>query len=411
MKRAVAVIIILLIACGAPEPPPKPPGTPKKPYILPPPSDEAERSNLVNIAYGATVISRTGEVLLESSAIAATDGDPVSAWINPPKDFPLSLVVELGAPARIDRVGVRQPAKAAFVAKEIVFETSMDGRTFKPLARFPGKGSDVDAQWLDVKPVDAAFLRVTATAPSQADGNVAINSILAHGRELAPAQPGSIDGTWILNCWPTEFRTHGAHTSGLMYAKSSQIFFEGGSNGRLHRFEWIRGPEFGYTVIAVAPDGLYLNGWQWHEEAVPLFFGDAWFGGNMGQPATTEIKVDVGREFLKRTGRHSLYALRFAPDGTLDVAASEDALRWLVGALREHPHARLVAHEFREKTAVANRARAQRTLDSLAKALQNAGVEPSGVTFVAAGSDNARQIPGSEAARELYSTVDLEVGR
>jgi nucleotide-binding universal stress UspA family protein len=164
------------------------------------------------------------------------------------------------------------------------------------------------------------------------------------------------------------------------------------------RFEWIRGAEFGYAAFAVSPDGLHLDGVQWHEEAIPFFFGDAWFGERDKQCAV-EIKDVVADEFLRRAGRHSLYVL------------DADEIRWLAAKLRQFPKSRLVAHEFREATPAANRARAQRALDSLAKALQNAGVEPRGVTFVAAGSDNARQIPGSEAARELYSSIDLEVGR
>src|SRR5439155_20926868 len=105
------------------------------------------------------------------------------------------------------------------------------------------------------------------------------------------------------------------------------------------------------------------------------------------------------------------WALPPAADGTLDAAAREEGLRSRVGLLRGTAKLRLGAHEIRARTPAAKRARGRRALDSLMKALQNAGVEPHRVTLVAAGSDNPRQIPGSEAARELYSTIDLEVGR
>jgi hypothetical protein len=413
MKRAVAAAFLLLLACGGVESPPPPPGLPKKTVIIPPPSDEAERSSIVNIAYGSVVVSRTGEALLETSAMAAIDGDPATAWQNAAGDFPESLVVALAARTRIEKVGMRTPSKISFLPKDVVFETSIDGRTFQPLATLAAKKVS-EAQWLDVRPTDAAFLRVTVPAPAEPNGGVSLSAILARGRELEPPHPGAIDGCWRVNGRATTFATHGAHTRGAMQYAHDVLLLDGGSNGRIHRFEWIRGPEFGYAAFAVAPDRQHLNGIQWHEEIVALFFGDAWFGDPVecgGHAVALTAAADVAHEFLKRTGRHSLYSLRFANDGTFDAAASADGLKSLVALLRETPNARLVAHEFRERTAEANRARAKRALDSLAKALQNAGVEPSRVTFVAAGSDDARQIPGSEAARELFSSVDLEVGR
>lgn len=398
-RRALAAALLLLFACRGREP------APKQSLAPPPQTDEAERSSLVNLARGAAVVSRTSEALLDSSAIAAIDGDRVTSWLTMPGDFPQSLVVALAAPARIDRVGVRTTSQVFFRPKEVVFEASMDGRAFRPLATIQCKIDE--PQWLDVPPADAAFLRVTMTEPSAEGGELTLSSILVRGRELAPPRPGSIAGSWRVNGRDAEFSSE---TNGAMRYRDSTLFFEGGSNGRVYRYEWIRGPELGYAMFTVSPDGKHLNGVQWHEEVLPLFFGDAWFG-ERAEGHVAAAAVDVGREFLKRVGRHSLYSLRFAPDDTLDAAASAGGLKWLAEAIKEHPNARLVAHEFRERTPEANRARAQRALDSLAKALQNAGIEPRGVTFVAAGSDNARQIPGSEAARELYSTIDLEVGR
>ena len=252
--------------------------------MIAPPSDDAERASVVNLTYGATIVSRTGEATLEVSAIAAIDGNPVSYWLNPPRDFPQSMTIELAAPARIDKVGVRAPAKPELLARELVFESSMDGRTFQPLATVPG-----DKLWLDVKPTDAAFLRVTVPSPRLENGNVTLQSILAHGRELAPAHPGALDGCWIVNGRPAAFASRGGRTLGAMQYARNTLYFDGAGNGRFWRFEWVRGPEFGYAAIAVSPDGQRLNGEQWHEEVIPLFFGDAWFGvecaGHAGAPA------------------------------------------------------------------------------------------------------------------------------
>jgi len=397
MKRALAAAVLVLFACRGKEPPPQPPA---------PPSDAVERSSLTDLTRGAVIVSRTGEVLLESSALAAIDGDRNSFWGSMPDDYPQSFVLALGAPARIERVGIRTIDNIFFVPKETVFETSSDGVAFQPLATLHGKVI-ADPQWVDVRPTDAAYLRVTLTAPSGERGDVCISSLLVQGRELAPARPGSIAGAWRVNGRDTEFVSDGR---GAMQYVHATMFFEGGSNGRVYRYEWIRGPEFGYAMFAVTPDGKHLSGMQWHEEITQWFFGEAWFGERAGAHVAAPM-LDVAHELLRRIGRHSLYNLRFAADGTFDAAASAEGLKWLAEELRRQPHPRLVAHEFREKTPEANRARAKRALDSLAKALQNAGVEPRRVTFVAAGSDKEREIPGSEAARELYSTIDLEVGR
>ncbi|HEY6139795.1 MAG TPA: discoidin domain-containing protein [Thermoanaerobaculia bacterium] len=398
MKRALAAAVLVLFACRGQEPPPPPP--------VAPPSDAAERSGLADLTRGAVVVWRSGEALLENSAIAAIDGERSSYWGNMPNDYPQALVVALGAPARIERVGIRSLSTAYFVPKAIAFETSMDGAAFQPLAMLHPQVT-LEAQWIDVRPANAAFVRVTLVAPTADRGEVCVTSLLVQGREIGPAQPGPIAGTWRVNGRDTEFFSEAR--GAMQYARST-LFLEGGGNGRFYRYEWIRGPEYGYAAFTVSPDGKHLNGIQWHEEVRQWFFGDAWFGGR-GEAHVAGPAADVAHEFLRRTGHHSLYNLRFAADGALDAAASAEGLKWLVKELRRQPHPRLVAHEFREKTPEANRARAQRALDSLVKALQNAGGEPRRVTLVAAGSDNPRQIPASEAARELYSTIDLEVGR
>jgi hypothetical protein len=397
MKRALAAAALLLFACRGQEPPPAPPA---------PPSDAVERTSLTDITRGAVVVWRSGEALLENSAIAAIDGERGSFWASVPNDYPQSLVVALAAPARIERVGIRSLDRAQYIPKEARFETSMDGVAFRPLATLHANVTP-EPQWVDVRPADAAFLRVTVTEPIAAGGEVCVTALLVQGRELAPPRPGSIAGAWRVNGRDTEFSSE---SRGAMQYAHSTLFLEGGSNGRIYRYEWIRGPEYGYAAFTVSPDGKHLNGIQWHEEVRQWFFGDAWFG-ERAEAHVAAPAADVAHEFLRRTGHHSLYNLRFGADGTLDAAASADGLKWLAEELRRQPHPRLVAHEFRDKTPEANRARSQRALDSLAKALQNAGIELRRVTLVAAGSDNARQIPGSEAARELYSTIDLEVGR
>ena len=145
MKRALAAAL-LLFACRGQEPPPPPAPAP--------PANVAERSSLADLTRGAVVVWRSGETLLENSALAAIDGEQGSDWENIPDDYPQSLIVALGAPARIERVGIRTHATAFFVPKEIAFETSMDGAAFQPLATLHANAT-ADPQWLDVRPAEA----------------------------------------------------------------------------------------------------------------------------------------------------------------------------------------------------------------------------------------------------------------
>ena len=163
------------------------------------------------------------------------------------------------------------------------------------------------------------------------------------------------------------------------------IDLAGGTNGRIWRFNWIRGNDYGMSMLTVSPDGKHLSGIDWHEEAIPLFFDTSWFG-DRGPCTSTLAAFDVPMALLRRTGRFQMY----------DTAQ-------LPRLLKAIPNAVLVAHEFRFQTAEENRRAAQAALDRLHL--------PSGIKFVVQGSDAARQQPVTDVMRALYSTVDLEIRR
>jgi len=189
------------------------------------------------------------------------------------------------------------------------------------------------------------------------------------------------------------------------------IHFDGGFDGLIYRLNWIRGNDYGLALLSVAPGGEHLSGIEWHEEAVPLFYGDSWFGHQ--QPCGTALAMTgIIESMLHRVGRCPLFGLRFASDGSLDARASAEVLKELVRILPEAAgRFRFVAHEFRRESPAANRVRAQRELDGLRSQLQAAGVDVSGIGFVAQGSDTPRQLPETTSMRALYSSVDLEIRR
>ena len=121
---------------------------------------DVERANVLQLAHGATVISRTGELLLQTSALHAIDGDEGTFWMNPPNDLPQSMTIELPSRTRVDKIGVRTEANGAFTANHLTFSASTDGRTFAPVKTIQAKDSN-DVQWFDVKPFEATQIRVS----------------------------------------------------------------------------------------------------------------------------------------------------------------------------------------------------------------------------------------------------------
>jgi hypothetical protein len=372
------------------------------------PTDVAnEHASLLDVARGATIVSRTGEAMLIVSAIATIDGEIGTFWTPPPHDYPQSIVIAFAAPSRIDRVGFRSLAALHAEANHVTFERSLDGANWLPLATMTTRHVST-AQWLDVAPAEAAYLRVTIPDAAYDGHDARIHSLLAHGTELAASKNAPIDGCWSINGEAAKFVQHGARVSGVVEQNKQPLFLAGGSNGRIWRFNWIRGNDYGYTALTVSPDGKHLSALNWHEEAIPLFTAFPWFG-DRGGCAATPLRDDVPIALLRRAGRVSLFALQFDANGNLLAEASREELQSLANIIRGVPvPLRIIAHEFRQDPR-RNKEITEREIASIRAALAN--VDLARVEFIAAGSDSPRQVPESDAARAIYSSVDVEVRR
>lgn len=369
--RRLAIALLLIAACAPEKPAPEAPQSP---------TDAAERLSLMEITRGATVVARTGEVMLDFSPVRTIDGDPGSFWMNPPGDLPQSMTFALAVRSRIDKVGIRTPAGGGFTAGHVTFEGSSDGRTFTPL--ITARCSDTkDAQWFDIKPFDASSIRVTIVDALVPGHDVRVFSLLAHGAPVeSNPHAGSIDGCWSINGEKAQFVQTGTHVAGVLHTGKVPMNFDGGFDEHAIRLNWIRGNDYGMSLLTVSPDGQHLSGLNWHQEAIPLFFDITWIGERA--PCTESLPAfDVPMAMLRRTGRFSLYDTSDLP------------------RLLKVPNAQFVAHEFRFATADENRRAAQQALGRLH------------VSGIAKGSEDPRQQPVSQIMRELYSTVDLEIRR
>lgn len=407
VKVRTLLALLLIVSCARPVPK-RPSGQQRSDKL---PTDIVnEQSSLLDITRGATIVSRTGEAMLITSAVNTIDGEIASFWAPPPRDYPQSIVIALGARSRIGRVGFRTLVEGAYEANHVTFERSLDGAAWQPMGTMTARQIS-EAQWLDVTPSEAAYLRVTVPDARHPVRDVRLHSLLAHGTETGPRIDPPLDGCWSINGEAAAFVQRGGRATGVLAQGTLPVFLTGGTNGRMWRFNWIRGNDYGFTALTVSPDGKHLSALDWHEEAIPLFASLPW-SGERAPCAAPAPRDEVPLAVLRRANHVSMFALQFDPAGELVVGASREELLSLAGIIHNAPvPLRIVAHEFRQSDTKRNKEFAEHEIASVRKALESLGTGLGRVDFLAAGSDSPRQTPASDAARAIYSSVEVEVRR
>ena len=412
MRILVAIIIAVASTACAPE---QEEAAPAAPVVNPAAveaqriSMAAEQRNLLNMGSGAAVVSRTAELTFENSAIRAIDGDPDSLWASPPLDFEQTLVFSLPAPVRIEEIGIRTPLSAAARTEALTIDWSADGETFNPLLS-PTLQPSMKPQIFKASADNVRYIRLHVT-----DGGAqiaALQSVLIHGTWLAPPSVPPLAGCFTINETAARFHESNGRVSGFVGDDESQ-FVDGGVDDATYRFAWTRGPEWGYALVTLTPDGQTLNGLTWHEEAAAHSFGTSWYGsrqscGGSGQRVDADAVV---RTFLRRSGWYPLFSLHFDESGGLIEARSGgglDVIRMVQQRAQGH-RIRIIAREYRASSADEARKRAIARLESIHNALTRHGVDVSRIDFVAAGSDSPRRPVDIEVMRRFYGVVEIEV--
>src|SRR4029077_19091242 len=101
-------------------------------------------------------------------------------------------------------------------------------------------------------PVDAAYLRVTILGAMNPNRDARIRSLFAHGTEIAPRRDPPLGGCWSINGEAASFVVSGARAKGVLVQGKQPLFLAGGTNGRIWRFNWIRGNDYGYAALTVS---------------------------------------------------------------------------------------------------------------------------------------------------------------
>lgn len=410
MKRAILLLpIAAMLACGR-EPQQKPAARPGRNAPITSPDEIPRREvpeDLADLAHGSVVVDRTGELSLSASTFAAIDSDIYSSWVSPPENPVQSVTIALGAPARIDRVGVDYASAPLHptAVRKMRFEASVDGKSFSPLVT-QELSKDKVRQWIPVPPTEAAYLRAT-TDETFGDTTSVVPEIIAAGTESAVWKRPAITGRWKLNNLDATFVEKAGQVFGNV-GMNPPMILEGGWEGRILRFIWLRANnQWGYGLVTVTPDGKALNGTYWHESPISLFQGPAWFGQKSAGNATV-TGDGVLEGWLTKFRRAPLYALSFDGDD-LDVAGSSPALDRIARIIAAHPAARfaLAGYEVRETDPSRATVRAKRRVDSVLAALKARGVDVARLEPRVVGNDKSlAQI--DDMQRVIHSRIDLE---
>ena len=408
-RRAVVLLACCaLLACREKAPPPaaaKPIET--KEHVRFPATPDNDADNSLNLMYGATVVSRGGELHLENSAIHTIDGFRESAWTSAPGVPEETIVYSMLAPTRLHRVGISTSASVD-VPESVAFDTSMDGRTWTELTTLKTALTE-QRQFVSVKPTVAHYLRMRTIDP-QKRYHLRIRGVHVMGEEVAAPRTPPFTGCWSINGEIAHLVQNGARISGTI-GSDPPTFIDGGTDNRVGMVMWMRGPTWGYAAITRSPDGRHLSGLSFFEEA-DINLGEGWFGERCASHLIAGGVAGGSRLLLERAKRYSLYGLAFDGNDRIIEELSAPTLDVVTALLATSPSQkfRIIARELRFDTPELNRQHTTARVQAIRDALAKRGVDISRIEFVSAGNDIGEIAPRSALQRALLSRVDLVSG-
>jgi hypothetical protein len=404
IRRAFLALALTALACRQPSA--TAPAVKQAQDVQPARHVDHDRDNLLNIALGASVVSRTAEADLESSALHAIDGMANTGWSSPLGDPNQSATFSFGAPVRIDRLGVL--TSGANAPESVRFSASPDGVNWEVVHVSKTRTSDQPQVEKVTTPFEANFLRVE---PQHATAKqVHLASVQAFGQEIYPPSSRRFDGCWTINGQQAMLVQHGARVTGAINGDPVTVI-DGGTDGRVLRLMWMRGKMWGYAAATLSFDGSTLSALTFHQNPYTGYAGRAWFGERC--EAEAKFTAATPFDFIARTERWTLNGLAFDEREQIIEALSRDTLNTLASLITTAPakqRFRIISHEFRNGRDE-NRQRPMARIESLRGMLQSNGVDVSRIDFVASGDEDAeaRQETVFAVQRLLWSRVDLQL--
>jgi F5/8 type C domain len=433
-----ALVLLLcgaLLACREDAPAPAATATetaPPTPSLPATPDNDVD--NALNLLYGATVVSRTGELHLENSAVHTIDAFTESFWTSVPGVPEATLVYSMLAPTRVQRVGISTNSGADDVMESVAFDASMDGRTWTELGTLK-VARTFERQLIDVSPVVARYVRVRTLDPA-GRYYVRLRGVHVLGEETGMPETPPFTGCWTINGERAHLEQNGARITGMIES-DPPAYIEGGTDNRVGMIMWMRGPTWGYAAITRSPDGEHLSGLSFFQEA-DKNIGEGWFGERCdgpgaavwsaeaiasafefarSSPKATEYESGGDASALQtaptaglfaRAKKLSLYGVVFDKDDRLVEEPSKPTLDVAASLIAASPQRmRIIVRELRYDTPAENQRRAAARLQALRAALEKRGVDLARIDFVNAANDSGGIVLRSSLQRALLSRVDL----
>lgn len=364
---------------------------------------DIDGDNLLNLAYGAAMVSRTAELNLEAAAVHAIDGMSVTVWTSSPGDPGQTLVFALGAPASIAQLGVTTTQKDQSPS-QVRFSASADGRSWREITTI--QPANDGTKMTEVKPFEARYLRVETIEAKEYYATLA--SVHALGREIGPPERHPFSGCWDVNKRRAVLVQRGASITGTIEGAREPTYVDGGVEGRVAKLTWMRGPMWGYAAVTLTPDGRGLSGITFHEDPLANHTGEAWIGERCDRAAVGKVLAPA--DYLRRTGRWMMSGIVFDGEERLLEEPSRYTLDAAAALIRSAPaqRFRVIAREFRNNDPNENRRRTTARAEAVRAALRARGIDVARMEFAGKGSEGVNENMPSAIQRTLWSRVDLE---
>jgi hypothetical protein len=216
------------------------------------------------------------------------------------------------------------------------------------------------------------------------------------------------DGCWTINGERALIVQRGARITGVIGEGKGVTALDGGTDGRVARVMWMRGPMWGYAAMTISADGRHLSALTFHKNPLTGYSGRAWIGGRCETNQSFEGMPPA--HFVNRAGHWTLNGLAFDEREQLIETMSRDTLETAAKIIADAPtqRFRITAYEFRHAKDE-NRQRTAARIASLRTALEARGADLSRVELEAKGDDWQLAEPVFAVQRLLWSRIDLSL--
>lgn len=304
------------------------------------------RTNLLDVANGAVIISVSSSYSSSWSGLNLIDGTTKYGWCSAEKaPFPHTLLIELPQTFSVTSIAVNNAnaqdrAYPGISSQGIV----VFGSTTSPSSGFVQLASMNVSIGMrkEVKLAQAANVQWLKFVVNSNWGNAEYTEIMeleAYGRPIGPPPRVDVSGVYQTNYGPLRIEQDGNSVAGCYDHDGGTL--SGTINGRVMQFEWREneGRQTGAGIMVLSLRGDALNG-VWYEHG--RLQGE--WSGKRGDPAPqcTPARGGTLAAKLASTGKATLYGIYFDSDSARIKPESDKTLNEILAALKAKPTLKLL---------------------------------------------------------------------